>query len=167
MRGIFSLAGLLVIAGLCMWWFSRVDIPAAKQGEDITKQAQQISGRDTDGTPISQTMTLDPQSANGKLTGVLVEKIDAGGAMQQYYGLQPGDLIVEVGSMAMPDMNNNGDLAVSLVQQAYQQQQKLVVMRNGQRIDLPSASGSAAAQPVGAGGSGADQQLNNVRIPTH
>jgi type II secretory pathway component PulC len=136
MRSIFSLAGILVVAGVIMWVYSRTEIPTLKQSENATNQAQQLSGHDTDGTPVAQTMTLEAHSTNNKLDGILVKDVLAGGAMERAYGLQKGDLMVQIGPMDVQSWNNDGELAISLAQQAYQQSQTIVVMRNGQRVEL-------------------------------
>jgi hypothetical protein len=141
MRSIFTLAGILVTAGIIMWAFTKTSIPAAQQGQVIRKDAEQISGRDADGTPVADTMSLEAHSTNGKLDSLWVKDIAIGGAMQRYYGLQKDDQIVEIGEMAVKDCNNDGDLAISLAQQAYQEKKPLVVMRNGQHVAL-------AGQPV-------------------
>jgi S1-C subfamily serine protease len=136
MRSIFTLAGLLVVAGIIMWVYSKTEIPTLKQSENATNQAQQLSGHDTDGTPVAQTMTLEAHSTNNQLDGILVKDVVAGGAMQRGYGLQKDDLIVEIGPLAVKDMNNDGDLAVAEAQEAYQKSEQIVVMRAGQRTEL-------------------------------
>ena len=136
MRSIFTLAGLLVTAGVIMWVYSKVEIPTLKQGENATNQAQQLSGHDTDGTPVAQTMTLEAHSTNNKLDGILVKDVLAGGAMDRGYELQKGDLMVQVGPMDVQSWNNDGDLAISLAQEAYQKSEPIVVMRDGQRVEL-------------------------------
>ena len=76
--------------------------------------------------------------------------------MQQYYGLQQGDQIVQVGTMDMELMNNDSGLAEAEIQEAYQRQQQLVVVRGGTKLTLPGTDTSAA-----------QQQLNSTKIPTH
>jgi len=145
MRGIFTLAGLLVTAGIVMWAFSRTSIPAAQQGQAMRKDAEQIAGRDTDGTPAGDTMSLEAHSTNGKFDSLLVKDVVAGGAMQRYYGLQKDDQIVQIGDLGVTD-NNDPDLAISLAKQVYQEKKPLVVMRNGERVVL---AGTPAVPGVG------------------
>jgi S1-C subfamily serine protease len=135
MRSIFTLAGILVAAGVAMWAFSKTSIPAAQQGQEARKDAEQISGRDTDGTPAGDTMTLEAHSTNGKFDSLLVTDVVAGGAMQRYYGLQRDDQITQIGEVGVKD-NNDPDLAIALAKQAYQEKKPLVVLRNGQSVTL-------------------------------
>ncbi len=143
MRSIFTLGGLLITVAVIMYAFTKYEIPVAQRGQDARKDAEQISGRDGDGTPVADTMSLEGHSTNGKLDSIHVKDIAVGGAMQRYYGLQKDDQIVEIGEIAVKDYND-ADLAISLVQQAYQEKKPLVVLRDGQRTVL---AGNAAGTP--------------------
>lgn len=148
MRSIFTLAGILVVVAVMMYSFMKTEIPVAQRGQEARKEAEQLAGREADGTAVADHMSLEGHSTNGKLDSILVKDITVGGAMQKYYGLQKDDQIIEVGPIAVKD-NNDPDLAIALVQQAYQQKQQLVVMRDGQRVVLAgdAPAGGTAVGP--------------------
>ena len=141
MRSIFTLAGILVVVAVMMYSFMKTEIPTAQRGQEARKEAEQIAGREPDGTAVVDPKSLEGHFTNGKLDSIRVKEV-AVGAMQRYYGWQKDDQIVEVGPMGVKD-NNDADLAIALIQQAYQQKQQLVVMRDGQRLTLPSNAGGA------------------------
>lgn len=159
MRSIFTLSGLLITVALIMWAFSRTSIPAAKQGEAARQDAQQISGRDNDGTPVAQTFALEAQSPSGKLKSLLVTSIDPGSAMERYYGLQKGDQITSIGELTV-DAFNDGDTAIAMAQQAYQEKKALVVIRDGKEMTL---AGSDAATPAPSPAN--PQQPGGIQVP--
>ena len=156
MRAMFGLVALLVTTAVIIYSFTKTEIPVLKKGEETRQQAQQLAGRDTDGTPVAQTFKVTPQFKGGRLASMQLDQITAGSAMQQYYGLQQGDQIVQVGTMDMELMNNDSGLAEAEIQEAYQRQQPLGVVRGGTKLTLPNADTSTA-----------QQQLNSIKIPTH
>jgi hypothetical protein len=153
MRMLFGLTGLLVTIGvIVVLMSSRLDYDreAIRAGRTATDQAQQFSGRDTDGQPITRTVDLQPEHAGGRLQGLRVHSVTPGGGMQTHYGLQPGDLIERVGTQGGTLMNvrefGDDEMARLQVFEAYRYQQPLVVNRNGQQLTLPQP----AAQPFAA-----------------
>jgi C-terminal processing protease CtpA/Prc len=59
--------------------------------------------------------------------------------METVYGLKAGDEITRVGDMGVAD-NSSYDLAVSLIQEAYQNNATLTVLRNGEQMTLTPTS---------------------------
>jgi S1-C subfamily serine protease len=161
MRSIFTLAGILVTVAVIMWAFSKTAIPTAKQGLKTQDDARQLSGRDTDGTPITETFTLEAQSSNGQVKSLLVTSIVPGTAMERYYGLKKGDQIISIGSTSVEAV---GDPAIGLAQQAYQEKQPLVVMRDGKEMTLAGGDTAVPGAPAPANPN-APQAPGGVQLP--
>jgi hypothetical protein len=169
MRMIFGLVALLVTVAIILFVASMYyggSRGVIKTGARLQDEATQISGRGPDKVPVTQSITY-LASSGGRLDALEVESVTAGGAME-LYGVRAGDQIVEVNGIAMRDVPmGDEELAKAWVAEAYQRQQSLVVMRGGQRIELPQAATPAApaaptASPVqrrtalpSAGGDGA------------
>jgi S1-C subfamily serine protease len=80
--------------------------------------------------------------------------------METYYGLKRNDTITEINGMPVRDQND-GELAVALAQEAYQRQQSLTVVRDGETLVLPQQkvqqqAGASAAQGQPAGAKSSD-----------
>src|SRR5262245_35832957 len=132
MRAAFSLVSLLVVTFIILWLWTKNTSEVARQSKPAMEQAHQMAGEDTEGMKAKDSIKLDPMEHNGKLTGMMVDKITAGGPMQKYFGLQRDDLIVAVGPLEMRDYD--AEMARSLILEAYQRKQELAVMRDGERI---------------------------------
>ncbi len=75
-----------------------------------------------------------------------MKRVVPGGAYDTYFGLMPGDEIVELeqsGSMMKVNDISNGDggLAKALVSDSYARNQRIIVEREGQRVTLPLQPG--------------------------
>ncbi|MDB5358543.1 MAG: hypothetical protein JWN24_4996 [Phycisphaerales bacterium] len=143
MRGAFGLVSLLVVAAIGCWLFVTYNKPVLDTGRKAHDEASQIAGRENDGTPIGQTYDTTPEDKGGHLNDLLVKRVDAGGAMEKHFGLKVGDQVITIGSINVRD-NNDADLARAMMDEAYQRQQELVVLRNGQQITLPMQAGAPA-----------------------
>ena len=145
MRGAgFGLLGLLVVA--CIIFFVSYG-PISKQapngvvGQTLEKgklareQANQISGRDEDGTPVSESIKTEEQDVGGQFRRIKVVSLVPGGAFERAYKLKANDEISEIGGLPV-DMNNNYDLAQSLLMQSIQENKPLTVLRDGQKLTL-------------------------------
>ena len=148
----FGFVGLLVVVGIIVWAFSESEIPKLQKGREAQKQAEQISGRGPDGQPAAQSVKLDPKAKGGRTESLVVSDITPGGALEQYFGLQKGDEIIQIGPMKVPDWGGD-EVAIAMVHEAAQRNHALVVRRNGQTVTLESKG------PAG--------QLNNIKIPMH
>ena len=144
MRYAFGLVSLLVAVAIIAWLMS-MQSSSLHTAAKTREQTKQMAGYDEDGTRAMDSITLDSDSTGNKLTAVVVTDVKPTGAYARYYGLKKGDKIVQVGDQRVRDMNNDGELAKSIVQEAYQRQQQLVVQRNGKEITLPKPRNETAA----------------------
>ena len=150
MRMAFGLVSLLVTVGIIVfvmaWYLDKTqgDMSAGKYARE---EARQIAGYSEDGTRAMDSIATEPANTpGGRFHGIKVTNVVTGGAMDQYFGLLPGDVVVEVGGMKLADISNNDpDLANAQVVEAFQRKQALTVERNGQRITLPDDRTAASA----------------------
>ena len=155
MRAAFGLVGILITLGVIIW------IMAAPGGElDHTKavldakkhvepQVNQIAGRSASGDMrFNESAKFELQTAGGKPSNILVLEVDPSGPAAQYYGLVRGDTITEVGQLGpVRDSNTitSSDDAMVFVMDAYQHQQPITVIRDGQKLVLPQPGTPGAA----------------------
>ena len=138
MRMAFGLAGLLVTVVIMVYVWSFYTQGVSNSAAQVRPVAEQIAGvesGDLTGHVSEHIKLAEYAGTDGKLRSIAVTQIDAGSSMQAYYGLRPGDQIIEVAQMKVHEMD--GGLAIAMVQEAYQRKQMLVVMRDGRRLDLP------------------------------
>lgn len=169
MRAMFGLVSLLVVIAIMLWLFSMYSIPTAREGKKAQDQARQMSGRGDDGVAAIHSFRVEPNLRGNQLQSLQVTDVTAGGALDTY-GLRKGDQIVEINGLKVGDVSNNDpETAKALVHTAFQGNQPIVVLRNGQPITLPQTPGEAAAQTAaGAGAKNPLDTLNNsIKIPTH
>lgn len=121
--------------------------------------ANSIAGRAPDGTPAIDSVSIEPEDVNGQCQDILVKSVVADGIMEKYYGLRAGDKVLEIGPLSVKD--NGASTSMALMQQAYMQKSTLTILRDGQRLTLPSDS------PPSAPGSAAQIQQGLQRVPTH
>jgi hypothetical protein len=179
--GLGGLVGLLIVVFFIVWMQAESASTVIPAGNEARQAAEQIAGRDQNGKPISQTITLEPVYRGGQLQAMAVSALDANGPMSTYFGLKVGDQITQVGPLEVSGMNDAG-LAKAEVDEAYQKMMPLVVTRDGQKVKLPAASPPAASvnqqgpAPAAAPSpanrtdtrSPLQRQLDAVRnIPTH
>jgi hypothetical protein len=182
MRAAFGLVGLLVVIGVIVWIMgapggyldkTRADLKAADKAK---QQVNVIAGNSRDGEyPFRKTITIDLATSGGKTQGLLVTSINSAGPGATYYGLQKGDVVIDLGQMGpVKNQTWSADEALDWLDDAYRKQQQLIVVRNGQTITLPQAPGTATPAPVNANGANSSnsnplgQQLDAIqKIPTH
>ena len=175
MRMAFGLIGLLVAIGVIVWIISAVGAPSMQNAANVQKnvkpKVEQIAGKDSaTGEDARKSISLDASSRNGKMTGVLVTALTPGGAFEKYFGLQRGDVIIEIapaGGAFMPvsDMSTPAEAKDQLLS-AFQNSQQIVVMRNEQKATLPAAGSKAASPAAPAGGTDSVQkQLDAIKVP--
>jgi hypothetical protein len=137
MRGYgFGLIGLLVVVGIIIFWFSQTQIPIAKKGKETQDVARQIAGRDEDGRPATDSITAEGNLKNGKMTALVVKTVDAGGAMEQQYGLKAGDEIVQVAEQPVDLFNGDEALAKGQLLEAYKAGKPIIVKRGDETVTL-------------------------------
>ncbi|HEV2296701.1 MAG TPA: hypothetical protein VGR35_22860 [Tepidisphaeraceae bacterium] len=163
MRMAFGLVSLLVTLGIIILVMSMMldkqtgSIPVAITARE---EAKQIAGVGQDGEAATQSAYFEEDTSGGKLRKLTARRVVPGGAYDTYFGLQKGDEIVEIeqaGNMMKIHDIANGDagLAIALVSDAYARNQRIIVNRNGQRLTLPMAPGTAIAAAPGAPAAGA------------
>ena len=138
MRMAFGLAGLLVTVAIMVYVWSFYTQGVSNSAAQVRPAAEQIAGvesGDLVGHVSDHFKLAETAGPDGKVRSIAVTQIDAGSSMQTYYGLRPGDQIIEVGEMKVHEMDSG--LAIALVKEAYQRKQTLAVMRDGRRLDLP------------------------------
>ena len=156
MRAAFGLVSLLVVVAIILILFSMYSIPAAKRGKVAQEQARQIAGRDEDNAPVTDAVTLDAKDRNGKMEGAVVTSITPGSALQKRYGLQNGDVILEMGPLSVKENMSSASEAKDFLLDAYQKDQAVVVMRGSERFTLPQDMARAAAATARAPAPGAN-----------
>jgi hypothetical protein len=163
MRGMIGLVSILVVVFIIVFMFSdymKQTKPAMKQA---TNSANQLAGRSSAGigqagTPVLQDSKFAPIERNGRLKALQVVAMPTTNGLYEYFGLIPGDVILEIGEFkvgddaAMPDFESARDW----VQEGMQRQKKMVVERGGHRITLPDQKDFVA--PPAAPSSGSQNQ---------
>lgn len=175
MLGFGGLIGLLVVAMIIVYMQAETASTVVPAGEQAQREAERIAGRGPGGRPVSESVTLEP---NNQADALIVTNIDPNGPIASYFGLRVGDQILQVGALPV---KNEVELAKSEMTNAYRQQWPLIVVRNGQRIELPlptqpnraAAPGETGGQPPKAVDhrSPLQRQLDMIRnsgeVPTH
>jgi S1-C subfamily serine protease len=149
---IFGLVSLLVIVGLMLMFFKTFEAPNIEVGQKAQQEAQQISGRDENGVPAMNSYKAEPFPATGNFRGIKITDVTPGGAMDKYYGLKVGDVVMKIGDMDAVAYGGDFGSAKAQLDEAYQHASNLVVQRDTAQISLP----------VG----GAKSPLDGL-IPTH
>jgi hypothetical protein len=147
MQAGLGLVGLLIGVFILMYIWSQNAAVVTTASKQATADAQQFAGRDEDGVPVKESVKLDPfVRPNGKVSGVMVADVTAGGAMEKYYGLKRGDVIVAAGQMDLRDQDD--DMAMALIfQEGYQKKGQLRVKRGLKEIMLPGGEVISDASP--------------------
>jgi hypothetical protein len=157
MRMAFGLVSLLVTLGIIALVMSMMmdkqtgSLPVALEARE---QAKQIAGVGQDGEAATQSAYFEEGQSGGRFNKLIARQVRRGGAYDTYFGLLPGDEVVEIeqgGSMMRVNDISNGDpdLARALISDAYARQQHIIVVRNGQRRTLPLAPGTAVVAASG------------------
>lgn len=159
-----GLLSILIVAALCFYLtfgtksHPGYDATVLEQGKTAKQEAAQIAGRTEDAVPIDQTFKMEEVDVNGQFRRLKVVSIVPLSPMENVYKLKVNDEIISADQMGVAD-NANPDLGKDLVTKSYQDNQPLVVLRDGQQITLnPTASPLSKA---GAGG------LLQGQIPSH
>jgi hypothetical protein len=176
MRMAFGLVSLLVTLAIILFIFKYIEAPVIKEGKKAQDEARQMAGRDEEGERVTNAITLDSQDRNGKMESVIVTDITADSAIQQRYGLEKGDVILEMGPLSVRGNMSSPDEAKDMLQDAYQKNYSLVVIRGWDKLTLPMPAGSApapaapavaaSAKPAAAGAQAdAAQASGNTKDP--
>jgi hypothetical protein len=182
MRAAFGLVGILVVVGVIVWLMgskggmldkTRADLQA---GERAKQQINVIAGNSADGQiKFRDSITIDLATSGGKTQGLLVTSINTAGPAYTYFGLQKGDVVIDLGQMGkVAGQTWSADEALDWLDDAYRKQQHIVVVRSGQNITLPQPGGTVAPaptnaqQPANTKSNPLGDQLDAIqKIPTH
>lgn len=144
--------GLLISMFIVLYLWSPHTAQVSQTYTTMKPQVEKLAGRDETGMKNQDSIKLEAQQSSGRLKGILVTSIVAGGPMQKHMGLQADDLIVEVGMggslTKVGDITGGAEMVIALIWQAPQQNQPLVVERAGQRITLPQTPGTVTPAPT-------------------
>jgi hypothetical protein len=155
MRMAFGLVSLLVTLAIILFIFKYIEAPTIKEGKKAQDTARQMAGRDEEGQRVTDAVTLDSQDRAGKMESVVVSDIKPNSALQQRYGLQKGDVILEMGELSVRGYMNSPDEAKDFLLKAYQENRNLVVIRGWDKLTLPmneNVARAAAAKTTTPGG---------------
>ena len=187
MRLAFGLIGLLVTIGVIVMIMSTVlkkEQAVIRAGNEAREEVTQISGHGEDMKPAADSATIEEQQTPaGKLDALVVKDIVTGGALEKYFGLKAGDVIIEVNGLKVRETpGNDAELSKAWLIEAYQKKQPIVVVRDGKRLTLPQAGATAAApttpgatatpapaaQPPTESSDPLQRQLDTIqKVPTH
>jgi C-terminal processing protease CtpA/Prc len=150
MRAGLGLVGLLICIGVVVWIMGKSELPhtqavlaAKKKAEDTMNP---IAGYSRDGSmKFSDSLQIEPETKGGKISAIDVTSVVAGGPAATEYGLKENDVIVEIGPLSVKDQINSAGEARDMIQDAYQRNQPLVILRDGNKMTL-----SARAKPQSA-----------------
>jgi len=147
----FGLLVFLISIAITMWMWGTYTAEVSKYGTKAEDQARQFAGRDENGRPAARSLSLTPEVQNGRLKYILVDSIEPQGTYAKWFHLQQNDAIIAVGP-AGDVRDQDAEMAQALVQEAYQRQWNLTVMRGGKKIVLPEGTvlddGSSLGNPV-------------------
>jgi hypothetical protein len=171
MRAVFGLVGILAVVGVIVWFLAKGGTQnlqnVANVKKDATEQASHFAGRDSETREsAAESAELEGVSPSGKLAGILVVKINSGGAYERYFGLKRNDTIVAVeyqgNRQNFKDLNDE-EMAKGQIFETYRHKGKVVVVRNEQQVTLPAET---AAKPTESGEKPKDeiqQQLDVIQ----
>lgn len=157
MRIAFGLVGLLIAVGIIVYIMASPgglldQISGTQSAAGQARQnVSQVAGLSRDDqTPAALSAKLEPQMGASKIDSILVTDLKAGGAYEKFWGLRRFDSIVAIGPLSVRDFIQSDEDADAFVLDAYQRQQPLTVVRNGQRLTLPDPALAKAPVPPGA-----------------
>jgi hypothetical protein len=142
----FGLVSLLVCVGIMLWAMLGGDgsgglsymQTVSKANKQAKAQINVISGYD----PTRQMLAtdsihyrIDRTSGRPKL---IVTEVMANGPMSDRYGLMPNDRVLEIGSLDVNMNISNFDDATAAFHDAYARNGAIVVMRENQKVTLPT-----------------------------
>ena len=157
MRMAFGLIGLLVAIGVVVMIMNTVlkkEQTVISVGNEAREEVKQIGGYSEDMTPAANSATIEQkQSESGKLESLVVKDVVTGGALEKYFGLKAGDVIIEVNGMKVSETpGSDAELSKAWLIEAYQKKQPIVVVRDQKRVTLPQAGAAPTPAATPAAG---------------
>jgi C-terminal processing protease CtpA/Prc len=135
MRAGFLILSLLIVVGIMLMLYRTSVIPTAEVGKQTQDVAQQMSGHDANGQAAMNSFKCEEFDQGNQFRGIKITDVTAGGAMDTAYGLKVGDVVLQIGEDDVT-MFGGYDMAKGLLQQAYQENHPLVVLRDGNKTTL-------------------------------
>jgi hypothetical protein len=138
MRVMFGLVSLLVTIGVIVMIMHYYTLPAVQQQTQIKKQVEEKFESNTPSGYRAQQDSIDlveSLNAAGRFEGLKVNKIVPGGALQSYFGLVAGDVIVGIGEIQFAPPTDF-EMARDMLFEAKLRQKDLTVVRGGKTIVL-------------------------------
>jgi hypothetical protein len=130
MKAGFGLVALMVTIAILAYVWSMYTSEVSNVSQPAVRQAEQVAGFDEGGGKRAKdTIKTEPVMANGKLRGLLVTDLDAGGAMERYYGLKRDDQILAVGPIDFRGESDAG-LAEAMLAESRQRDAEITVKRD-------------------------------------
>ena len=113
-------------------------------------QAQQWGGKGPDGRPFTETFAFEAWPESGRLQGLEVTSVDPAGPAATFYGIQPGDIIVnigphEVGGPIVGSVPAGNDFLIDAFSKSY----PLTVRRGETQLTLPDPASGVTTTPPG------------------
>lgn len=144
MRYGYGIGFLALLIGVAIWLsLSAKDAgTAAKKNREIRDQAQPWTHKTADGQTAQQSVKLDGESNGGSLNDLLVTDVTPGGYFDQYYGLQKGDKILQIGGIDVAALGGEEMAEAKVWEASTTGSGTLTVLRNNQKITLSSSNGT-------------------------
>ena len=149
MRMLFAGIGLLslLICIAIMAYLMSMQAPELHEGAKAQQEAAQLSGHDQYGMAAMNSYGAESYPPSGQFRGIQIKDVTRGGPMDSYYGLRPGDVVLQIGGMDVTALGEY-DMAKAELDQAYQEYRVLTVLRNGNQITLPAGGTNNPLQQI-------------------
>ena len=141
MGAAFGLLGLLISVAIMLYLLVGTGYLGAvsKSNTQMRSQVNVMAGNDPTGTMKAIDSIHTRVDRTGGKPKLFANEIMAGGPMAERYDLKPGDQIVEIGGLEFGPNIDSRDAADDWLATAYARGQPIEVVRDGQRISLPTA----------------------------
>jgi hypothetical protein len=166
MRAGIGMLSVLIVVAIMFWFYFGPGGPGGASNmqtilnakEQAERQANQFSGRDARGKQVSLTFTFRLVPGAQRIKGAEVTAIDADSVLATKYGLQVGDVIIEVGYIPPEQLQTGADYRI-FIDDAFARSHPIKVRRAGQVIELtPGSNKGGPTDPI-------QQQLNVITSP--
>jgi hypothetical protein len=153
MRMAFGLVSLLISCLIVAMLWAHYTAQVAHVNKEIQPQVAQIAGRNADLTPASDSISLSSvEKADHTLAGLKVESIQPACAFEDFYGLQKGDVVRQIGPQGVGDsgtidsVESGKDFLVDALEHKFD----LTIERDGKTLHLPADKNAGEAQKPAA-----------------
>ena len=116
----------------------------AQQNKQLKSQVNVLGGFDANRQMLATQSIHAKLVAGGSKPRLVITDVMAGGPMEKRFGLQTNDQVVEIGSLGVDQTIASVDDAMAYLHDAYARGWPIVVLRDGQRLQLPTPQHVAA-----------------------